>query len=233
MSVMAFFNIGRKGESSMSLNEQAVSPVIGVMLMHSVTVIIAAIVSAAAGGLSGADTRAPSAILDIHFYANRSYGSCSAPTMTIEHISGSPLQTKDLTLATYFRNGSGHLVKGALTGERSVAGTSGWSTFGPDTYSGVLFINDADRFGSPLRSSGTGYKSWFGNASAVLMAGDILVTPIQFCESAPKKNMALNTILNADTSDPDTGYRPGAVITTKIVHIPNGQILFDKEVVVA
>ncbi|HEX3001483.1 MAG TPA: type IV pilin N-terminal domain-containing protein, partial [Methanoregula sp.] len=95
-------------------NEHAVSPVVGVMLMLSVTVIIAAIVSAAAGGLAGSDTRSPSAILDVHFYENRSYGSCSAPAITIEHISGSPLQTKDLTLATYFRDGSAHLIKGSL-----------------------------------------------------------------------------------------------------------------------
>lgn len=214
-------------------NELAVSPVVGVMLMLSVTVIIAAIVSAAAGGLAGTGSRAPSAILDIHFYENRSYGSCSAPTMTIEHISGSPLQTKDLTIATYFRNRHGQLIKGSLTGEKAVAGMSGWSTFSPAVYCGVLFINDVDRFGSPLRESGAGDMSWFGNASAVFMAGDILVTPVQFCESSPGKNAALNLILNADTSDPDTGYRAGSVITTKIVHIPSGQILFDHEVVVA
>ena len=49
--------------------DAAVSPVVGVMLMLSLTVMIAAIVSAAAGGLSGTEKKAPSAILDVTFYA--------------------------------------------------------------------------------------------------------------------------------------------------------------------
>ncbi|MDO9325892.1 MAG: type IV pilin N-terminal domain-containing protein [Methanoregula sp.] len=217
----------------MRKTDQGVSPVVGVMLMLSVTVIIAAIVSAAAGGLSGSEKKSPSAILEVHFYDNRSYGSFSTHAMTIEHISGNALQTKDLSLTTYYRNESGQMIKGFLLGEKAVQGDSAWSDFGTGTYSGALFINDQDRFGSPLRGSESGYKSWFGNASAVLMAGDVLVTPAQFCgQSAPHKNSGLNSILNFDTTDPANGYRTGAVITVKIVHIPSGQVIFDKDVVV-
>jgi len=215
-------------------NEHGVSPVVGVMLMLSVTVLIAAIVSSAAGGLSGSEKKAPSAILQVHFYENQSYGSFSAPAMTIEHISGNALQTKDLSITTYFRNESGQLIKGSLLGEKAVTGNDAWSSgFDSGTKSGVLFINDQDRFGSPLQSSGTGYKSWFGNASAVLMAGDVLVTPAQFCgPEEPHTNPALNYLLNFDTSDPDNGYHTGAVVTVKIVHIPSGMVIFDKDVVV-
>lgn len=217
----------------MGKTDEGVSPVVGVMLMLSVTVIIAAIVSAAAGGLSGSEKKAPSAILEVHFYDNRSYGSFSTHAMTIEHISGNALQTKDLSITTYFRNESGQMIKGFLLGEKAVSGDSAWSDFGTGTYSGALFINDQDRFSSPIRSSETGYKSWFGNASAVLMAGDVLVTPAQFCgPSSPHNNPGLNYILNFDTTDPANGYRAGAVITVKIVHIPSGQVIFDKDVVV-
>jgi archaeal type IV pilus assembly protein PilA len=226
--------VAENGVAHLTHNETGVSPVVGVMLMLSVTVIIAAIVSASAGGLSGTDKKAPSAILEVHFYENRSYGSFSANAMTIEHISGNPLQTKDLSIVTYFRDGSGQLIRGGLLGEKSVAGNSAWSDFGPDTYSGVLFISDLDRFGSPLRSSNAGYMSWFGNASSVMMAGDILVTPSQFCGPAqPHTNPALNYLLNFDTTVPGNGYRAGAVVTVKIVHIPSGQVIFDKDVVVA
>jgi len=215
----------------MHRDEKAVSPVVGVMLMLSVTVIIAAIVSAAAGGLSGTEKKAPSAILEVHFYDNRSYGDFTAHAMTIEHVSGNPLQTKDLSISTYFRNQSG-LIKGSLLGEKSVPGEAAWPKFNSDTNCGVLFINDQDRFGSPLRST-TGYQNWFGNASAVLRAGDILVTPAQFCGPAtPHKNQALNYILNFDTTDPENGYRAGSVIAVRIVHIPSGQVIFDKDVVV-
>lgn len=215
----------------MTGRDTAVSPVVGVMLMLAITVMIAAIVSAAAGGLSGTGKKAPSAILEVHFYDNRSYGDFTAHAMTIEHVSGNPLQTKDLSLSTYFRNQSG-LIKGSLLGEKYVPGDAAWTTFNSAMNCGVLFINDLDRFGSPLQST-TGYKNWFGNASAVLMAGDILVTPAQFCgPSTSHKNPGLNYILNFDTTDPDNGYRAGSVIAVRIVHIPSGQVIFDKDVVV-
>jgi archaeal type IV pilus assembly protein PilA len=213
----------------MQMPDDGVSPVVGVMLMLSVTVIIAALVSAAAGGLSGSEKKAPSAILEVHFYENRSYGdNLFANAMTIEHISGNALQTKDLSISTYFRNQSGQLIKGYLLGERS-------RPVGSD-YCGVLFINDRSRFGDfPLRGTDTGYMSWFGNASAVLMAGDLLVTPAQYY-GASHENLALDSILGFRTFDPsgtiDNGYRAGAVINVKIVHVPSGQVIFDKDVVV-
>ena len=213
----------------MGKTDEGVSPVVGVMLMLSVTVIIAAIVSAAAGGLSGTEKKAPSAILEVHFYENRSYGeNLYSNTMTIEHISGNPLQTRDLSISTYFRNESGQMIKGSLLGEKT-------APVGSD-YCGVLFINDRARFeGSPLQGSDTGYRSWFGNASAVLMAGDLLVTPAQYYGST-HENLALDSLLNFKTFDPsgkiNNGYRAGAVITVKIVHIPSGQVIFDKDVVV-
>ncbi|MCK9630628.1 MAG: type IV pilin N-terminal domain-containing protein [Methanoregula sp.] len=217
--------------------DDGVSPVVAVMLMLAVTVIIAAIVSAAAGGLSGTKKQAPSAILEVHFYENRSYGTdFYINAMTIEHVSGSPLQTKDLSISTYFRNSTGELIKGSLMGEKSIEFSSG-------DYSGkscgVLFINDQDRFpDSPLvNSADGGYKSWFGNASAVLMAGDYLVTPAPYyATSTEKENSALDSILNFKTYDHtgqiDNGYKTGSVITVKIVHIPTGQVIFDKDVVI-
>jgi FlaG/FlaF family flagellin (archaellin) len=221
----------------MGKNDEGVSPVVGVMLMLSVTIIIAAIVSAAAGSFSGTNNKAPTATLDVHFYENRSYGSFSVPAMTIEHISGSPLQTKDLSITTYFTNSSGQIVKGGLIGQEAVSGNNSWSNsnFPPNMYCGVLFINDNNRFvGSPLQPSPGGFASWFGNTSAVLMPGDVLVTPAQFCGPSGSYNPGLNYLLSdgADTLDLPTGYQAGAVITVKIVHTPSGQVIFDKDVVV-
>jgi FlaG/FlaF family flagellin (archaellin) len=218
-----------EGNTKMRNTDVGVSPVVGVMLMLAVTVIIAAIVSAAAGGLSSTERKAPSAILEVHFYENRTYGDFSANAMTIEHISGNTLQTKDLSITTYFRNETGHVIKGYLAEEESVKVDSG-------KYSGVLFINDQNRFDPiTLQDSDSGYKRWFGNASAVLMAGDVLITPAQYYGTS-HKNLALDTILNFQTIDPagqmNNGYRAGAVITVKIVHLPSGQIIFDKDVVV-
>jgi FlaG/FlaF family flagellin (archaellin) len=196
--------------------------------MLSVTVIIAAIVSAAAGGLSGTEKTAPSTILEVRFYENRSYGDFAAHAMTIEHVSGNALPTKDLSIATYFRNESGALIKGGLRGETPVEVDG--------DYCGALFISDQERFGtaSPLQDTGDGYKSWFGNSSAVLMPGDMLVTPAQFCGSiSHHENPGLDAILNLGDHASDHGYKAGDVVSVKIIHIPSGQVIFDKDVVVA
>lgn len=209
----------------MNHTEHGVSPVVGVMLMLSVTIIIAAIVSATAGSYSSTGKQAPSAILEVHFYENRSINGHSVHAMTLEHISGSPLQTKDLSISTYYRNETGHLIKGLLRGEVPVEVESG-------TYTGALFINDQDRFGSPIQDSESArHKSWFGNSSAVLMAGDVLVTPAMY-RTTDYENPALNAILDLGDSASDDGYKSGDVITVKIVHIPSGQVIFDKDVVV-
>lgn len=209
-------------------NDNGVSPVVGVMLMLSVTIIIAAIVSATAGSYSGTQKSAPSAILDVHFYENRSYGDFSTHAMTIEHISGAPLPTKDLSISTYYRNQSGQMVKGTLLGEKAVE-------IGSGGYVGVLFISDQDRFGgTPLIRTSSGYKSWFGNASAVLMAGDVLVTPAQFCGSETgHENPGLNYIMNLGDSAADDGFKAGDTVSVKIVHIPSGHVIYDKDVVVS
>ncbi len=48
------------------MNEDAVSPVIGVMLMIVVTVIVAAVVSAFAGGMSTSESKVPNAAFTVH-----------------------------------------------------------------------------------------------------------------------------------------------------------------------
>lgn len=210
-------------------NDNGVSPVVGVMLMLSVTIIIAAIVSATAGSYSGTQKSAPSAILEVHFYENRSYGDFSTRAMTIEHVSGAPLQTKDMSISTYYRNQSGQLIKGTLLGEKSV-----YLETESGKYAGALYINDEDRFGgSPLQDTSSGYKSWFGNSSAVLMAGDILVTPARFCrDETDHENPGLNYILNLGEKASDDGFKAGDTVSVKIVHVPSGQVIFDKDIVV-
>jgi len=208
-------------------NDNGVSPVVGVMLMLSVTIIIAAIVSATAGSYSGTQKSAPSAILEVHFYENRSYGDFSTRAMTIEHVSGAPLQTKDMSISTYYRNQSGQLIKGTLLGEKPVE-------IGSGEYAGALYINDEDRFdGSPLQATSSGYQSWFGNSSAVFMAGDILVTPARFCrDETDHENPGLNYILNLGEKASDDGFKAGDTVSVKIVHVPSGQVIFDKDIVV-
>ena len=216
--------------------DAAVSPVVGVMLMLAVTIMIAAIVSATAGSFSSTEKKAPSAILDVSIYAAKSYDDDNfyTPTMTIRHVSGNVLQTKDLQVVTYYTvPGSGNISRGSLIGEKTVdvKGSSGTEQYG------VLFISDENR-GSP--------ETWFGNASATFKPGDILVTPAQYCEN--ENTDAVNTKLHSNpgmnelfpnvnfiksSSSGVDEFSPGGVVTVKIIHTPSGQIIFDKDVVIS
>ena len=70
--------------------EDAVSPVIGVMLMLVVTIVIAAVVAAFAGGLGSDVEMAPTAALDIDVFSNGK--------VKIESLSGESLINSDITV---------------------------------------------------------------------------------------------------------------------------------------
>lgn len=227
--------------------EDAVSPVVGVMLMLVVTIIIAAVVSGFAGGLAGGTKAAPSASIDVKIYSLENYGAMLpwgegyyCPGMTIEHLSGDVLPTKDLQIITYFTDqSSGKIVKGNLTGEFAVPGDSGWTSWTDAQYCGVLFLNDQNRFGDDtIQDSDSGNDNWFGNASAIFRPGDILCDPHSFAGNyndndgpdAPHVNPAMNSLFGVNCSDNSKGFVPGAIVDFKILHIPSGKYIFDKEV---
>ncbi|MEN6609818.1 MAG: type IV pilin N-terminal domain-containing protein [Methanoregulaceae archaeon] len=199
----------------------AVSPVVGVMLMLTVTIIIAAVVSATAGGYASTSGDAPSAVMDVRIYSANSSGF-STPGMVISHISGDVLATKNLMIVTYYTvPGTGSIIRGNLTGQHSVAiPPSSGSEYG------VLYINDGNRFRDP----GTNRSAWFGNYSATLLAGDVLTTPAAFC-TAESGNPAMEYLFPGLTFSKEN-FPPGAVVSVKIVHTSTGQILYNKDVVI-
>ena len=79
-----------KADVILKKKEDAVSPVIGVMLMLVVTIVIAAVVAAFAGGLGSDVEMAPTAALDIDAYANGK--------LKITSLSGEALSTKDIEI---------------------------------------------------------------------------------------------------------------------------------------
>jgi len=229
-----------------SEREDAVSPVVGVMLMLVVVIIIAAVVSAFAGGLATKEQKAPVAVLHVNINSLENAGGMPpwgdgyyAPTMTIRHVSGDPLQTKDLKIITYFQNKTGSKAIGMLQGEQAVAGNDAWNYYTSSQYCGVFFINDPKQFGTGAVQATKGKSNWFGNASAVLKTGDILTSPAQFCgnyndntgPSQPHTNTGMSYLFGFDVSDPANGFRPGAIAEVKVVHIPSGKYIYDQEVV--
>lgn len=79
-------------------SDNAVSPVVGVMLMLVVTIIIAAVVSGFAGGLSGGTQKAPQVTLKTEAY-NGTY-------ILIEHLGGDPIATDSITVRTFIPSGT-------------------------------------------------------------------------------------------------------------------------------
>ena len=99
-------------------SEQAVSPVVGVMLMLIVVIIIAAVVSGFAGGLvGGKNQQVPQITMDVSI-ANSGYWSTSYLKGEVTGTSG-PINTKDLQIVTSWRknynNGTAVITGGATT----------------------------------------------------------------------------------------------------------------------
>jgi archaeal type IV pilus assembly protein PilA len=232
------------------INDEAVSPVIGVLLMLVVTIIIAAVVSGFAGGLATTQTKPPVATLDVQLHASENAGAMLpwgsgyyVPTMVIKHMGGDVIATKNTKIKTLFKNQSTNTyVQGELSGIVAVPGKSGWNSYSNSQYCAPLFINDATRYGNYQTVSDvtTGNADWFGNNSATLRPGDILVAPQAYCgnyndNTTPSNrnvNTGLNNLTGLNCSDPATGFVTGSTMQITILDIPSGKAIFDKEVTI-
>ena len=124
-----------------SNKEDAVSPVIGVMLMLVVTIVIAAVVAAFASGLGGDVESAPAAVLDVEL--------SSTPKLTLQHLSGENLLIEKLRVKVQNANGE-TLKEGTFTGSGfftpgmtiSSGLTTGSGTFSSGNYVKVLVLYD-------------------------------------------------------------------------------------------
>jgi len=78
------------------MKDDAVSPVIGVMLMLSITIIIAAVLMAFAGGMADTKPSTPSVDLSAEFVKNG-----SDIVLRLSHNGGDALNPKDIKLTAY------------------------------------------------------------------------------------------------------------------------------------
>jgi flagellin-like protein len=85
-------------------NEEAVSPVIGVILMVVITVIIAAVLAVFAFGV-GAPTDTPQASIKITSI------NTSSSNLTVQHYGGDTLRMKDVKITVETLNGDGAMME--------------------------------------------------------------------------------------------------------------------------
>jgi len=218
--------------------ESAVSPVVGVLLMLVVTIIIAAVVSSFAGGLTGGTTKAPAATFDVHVYAPRmdTTSGVITPAMTIQHMSGDILPTKNLKITTLMKNlTTNAMSQGTLQGEVYIAGKPTWGSWSDSQYCAPLYINDVNRFGTGV-SSNKYNVCWFGNESAILRPGDVMTTPSGYVgnwgDSGTVVNPGLDYLTNMSCSDSNTGFKATKSIHVTVVDVPSGKSIYDKEVMI-
>ena len=83
------------------MKDDAVSPVIGVMLMLSITIIIAAVLMAFAGGMADTKPATPSVDLSAEFVKNG-----SAIVLRLSHNGGDALNPKDIKVTAYVASAS-------------------------------------------------------------------------------------------------------------------------------
>ena len=111
--------------------EDAVSPVIGVMLMLVVTIVIAAVVAAFAGGIATDTEPTPSVVLSADVY--------KSGKVTIQSLSGDRLEVSKLDVKVYSEDGA--LLAEKATGDDVISGADG-SYFNPGT---ILTVKITDK----------------------------------------------------------------------------------------
>ena len=82
------------------MRDDAVSPVIGVMLMLSITIILAAVLMAFAGGMADTKPATPSVDLSAAFVKN----SSDEIVLCVSHNGGDALNPDDIKVTAYVRN---------------------------------------------------------------------------------------------------------------------------------
>ncbi|QYZ80330.1 type IV pilin [Methanofollis formosanus] len=193
---------------------EAVSPVVGVMLMLVVTIIIAAVAGAFAGNLSGNAEKAPSAAIDVKITSNGGE-SGNEYVMTFEHLGGDPIPTKDLKILTFYTEPGGLPHSNEITPL-----VRGRDIFGDGKKVKIPFLNDVSK-GSPGDP-----EVDFG--SFTFMSGDILSSGTTIGTGS---NYGAG-ILGFDIINDEYGFGEGSPVEVKLIHLPSGKEIYSKEVIV-
>lgn len=108
-------------------SEDAVSPVIGVMLMVVITVVIAAVITVFATGLVTDTKPAPNAVLDVKIYSKYyALEGLYGPDLHLTHISGDPIDTDEIDLRFSWTDQYGDVHVSTFDGEGDGEEKMGW-----------------------------------------------------------------------------------------------------------
>lgn len=206
--------------------EDAVSPVVGVMLLLVVTVIIAAVVATFASGLVSTQQAAPTVAADVEILSMETYATSGAAgkfEMKIVAVSDD-VPTKDLKLVTkYVVNNkiSGNVTYGKVNNTKYTTTTNTYEYaspigFGPGVQGPAVTSGQYDtnqQFGYYSLTEGTYMQN-----TGLDTAGGPLDTGTD----------ALDAILGEEW----THLKPGDTVDVTLIHVPTNGVLFSKTVTV-
>ena len=201
--------------------DDAVSPVIGVMLMLVVTIIIAAAVAAFAGGITGTTEETPTIMAKTEIWSATKGTAFSSGrfSMTVESVSA-PISTADLKLVTSWTNSTGHrggneTFAGMANNTVYTSGSYNYNYHSPIGYGpGVS--------GKQINSGHYGLNQQFGHYE--LVAGTSMVS-----SGAGIGGDAAQAIFGSDWAE---SLKRGDVVTVQLVYVPTNTVIYDEEVIV-
>ena len=211
-------------------SDDAVSPVIGVMLMLVMTVIVAAVITIFATGTVADTEPAPTAVLDVKIYDYyQAIPGTGGPDFHITQISGDALDTKNLEIrlswtyngksyfSTYSADSFAAKHKDGIDSDLNkrtqpmyVKATGGEGPFQLDNYFGDVFLKPGLTLtaSADLLPEGKNKKSQF--MDVIFNNGDILSTEKGIMEFIPE----------------------GTAVEVMILHVPSNKAIYDKVVFV-
>lgn len=229
-------------------HECGVSPVVGVMLMLVVTIIIAAVVSAFAGGLATQKEKAPQASLETHITwisAASSMTGTAGPQFTMKHMGGDPINTRYIKLVTSWANATGEYNSQSTVApvwgssletytDAHSPGTSNYTLSSLNTKELAWDGVSMQYYNAPYLvipgsfPTGTGFADndtvqWFGNY--VFKAGDIMKADLD--NTVPGSG----TVMNQATPIIKYGtlLTRNDIVNVKLIDLKSGTTIYDKD----
>jgi FlaG/FlaF family flagellin (archaellin) len=218
------------------MENEAVSPVVGVMLMMALAVILAAVVSAFAGGFGNDMRKAPDVSIRVQTGYAAPYDG-SNYDISFEHLGSDPIQTEDLEIITWLELANGTEVWHKQLPSSPCIRVSG------NGYARLPYVSDPQKFGAePFNTTAEidggdpVSGAWFGEVT--WMPGQVARTCSLEATAAFLGLVEDDDIYPAD----DPAYSDGAdmledcidahtTVEIKILHRPSGMIIYDEEIV--
>jgi FlaG/FlaF family flagellin (archaellin) len=235
------------GNVNRGKNSDAVSPVVGVMLMLVVTIIIAAVVSAFAGGMTKDTEKAPTASMEIRISNDGTWGGSNFHVDVLAVSEAIP--TKDIKIVTEWKSSSGARGGATVTGPNMTGANTHYGSetadkkyqsllgFGPGVnqwmasgnyYTDQHFGNYSLMAGTRMHNSAAGYNPTYGGYG--VSPGTRYEYSSGSYHLGPGEGGvdAMMAILGPNWYE----LRPGDIVHVRFIHIPSGKLIYDKDVTV-